>query len=522
MIIITSSRSIKFLFILISMGFIFSSCQEKKLQNPNILFIAVDDMRTDLGCYGNEDIITPNMDRLAESGLLFNYAYCQQAICNPSRASLLTGMRPDAIKVWNLKAHFRTAIPDIVTLPEYFKNNGYTVEGMGKIFHGGSLKDPQSWSNAKREPTGHSPYPDTAMQRLKERRDLLRAQGVPEKQIGGKYRGLGVMSVDEPDNKRYDGALTDIAVDVMSEIVEPFFLAVGYHKPHLPFVAPKKYFDLYDPDKIPLAPNPFLPEGSPEIAMNTMYELRAYEDFANIPTPFDGSLTLEQRKRLKHGYYASVSFIDAQVGRLINGLKANDLSENTIVILWGDHGWKLGEHNSWGKMTNYEIDTRVPLLIHVPWMDNKGQRTDGFVEFVDIYPSLCELAGLTVPGHLEGFSFVPLIEDPATKWKTAVFSQYMRWHNPQQPWKTTVFNEYMQNHDADTFMGYAMRTKQFRYVEWKNMKNGDVVCRELFDHQVDPQENTNIVDKIENLEVVSQLSEKLNSGWKSALPVILR
>ena len=516
--IISTFRSYWLWFALISIEICTISCSLEKPENPNILFIAVDDLRTDLGCYGNTLIKTPNMDRLAESGLLFSRAYCQQAVCNPSRASLLTGMRPDAIKVWNLQTHFREAVPDIVTLPQYFKQNGYTVEGMGKIFHG-TLKDPQSWSHPKKEPVGHSLYPDTAMRRLEERRDVLRAQGVPENQIGGKYRGPGVMSVDEPDNKRFDGALTDLAIEVMADIQEPFFLAVGYHRPHLPFVAPKKYFDLYDPHKIPLAPNPYLPEGSPDIAMNTMYELRAYEDFAFTPTPFEGSLTLEQRKRLKHGYYASVSFIDAQIGRLIAALDDYELDKNTIVILWGDHGWKLGEHNSWGKMTNYENDTHVPLIIHIPWLQRGGSITDGFVEFVDIYPSLCELAGLDIPEHLEGFSFVPLIDHPDREWKSAAFSQYMRWYNPEQPWKTTVFNEYMQKHDADTFMGYAMRTDRYRYVEWKNMKNGDVVSRELFDHQADPQENTNVAEVSGNKDVVSKLSQKLNKGWRAALPI---
>ena len=510
----------KYLIMTISslLAFLYNSCSEKIPENPNILFIAVDDMRTDLGCYGSKDIITPNINLLAESGLMFNNAYCQQAVCNPSRASLLTGMRPDAIKVWDLKTHFRTARPDLVTLPEYFKNNGYQVEGMGKIFHGGRMNDPQSWSNPKREPVGHSLYPDTAMKRLQQRRDSLVANGIPGEQIGGKYRGLGVMSVDEPDNKRFDGALTDLAVSTMAELEEPFFLAVGYIRPHLPFVAPKKYFDLYKRDEIPLAPNPFLPDGSPEIAMNTMYELRAYEDFANTPTPFNGSLTLEQRRRLKHGYYACVSFVDAQVGRLMESLHEKWLYENTIVILWGDHGWKLGEHNSWGKMTNYENDTHVPLIIRVPWMKQKIMKTDAFVEFVDIYPSLCELAGLPVPEHLEGLSFVPLIEKPSREWKAAAFSQYKRWHNPEQPWKTAVFSQYMRKHKGESFMGYSMRTKRYKYVEWKNIDNGELVARELFDHETDPQENINIEDLPGNKGIVKKLSVQLNKGWKGALP----
>jgi len=475
------------------------SCSVKPVDKPNILFIAVDDLRTDIGSYGNRDIVTPNIDRLSDMGLVFNNAYCQQAVCNPSRASLLTGLRPDIIKVWDLKTHFRTAVPDAITLPEYFKQNGYTVEGMGKIFHGG-LSDPQSWSSPKKNPQGHSLYSDTTMKRLAIRKEKLLKEGIPESVIGGKYRGPGVMSIDEPDNKRFDGALTDLAIDAMEEITQPFFLAVGYHRPHLPFVAPKKYFDMYDPDRIPLATNPYLPKGSPEIAMNTMYELRAYEDFADTPTPFEGSLTLEQRKRLKHGYYASVSFVDAQVGRLLAALENSGLNENTIIVLWGDHGWKLGEHNSWGKMTNYDDDTHAPLIIYVPWMKRKGIKTDALVEFVDIYPTLCELAGLQVSEKLEGCSFVPLINNPGRKWKSAVFSQYMR------------------KHKEETFMGYSLRTERYRYIEWINMESNQIVAKELYDHNSDPEENKNIAEETENKELVIELSAQLKNGWKSALP----
>lgn len=474
---------------------------EKKINKPNILFIAIDDLRPDLGCYGNEDVITPNIDRLANMGLVFNNAYCQQAICNPTRASLLTGMRPDAIKVWDLRTHFRTAMPDVVTLPEYFKNNGYLVEGMGKIFHGGyGMKDPQSWSNPKQRPEGHSLYPDSTRERLALRKQKLLDQGVSESVIGGKYRGPGVMSIDEPDNKRFDGALADLAIDFIEDVKDPFFLAVGFVKPHLPFVAPKKYFDLYDREQIPLATNPNLPNGSPEIAMNTMYELRAYEDFANTPTPFEGSLTLEQRRRLKHGYYACISFIDAQVGRLLDAIENNGLSENTIIILWGDHGWKLGEHNSWGKMTNYEIDTHVPLLVHVPWMQKNGAKTNALVEFVDIYPSLCELAGLPISDKLEGFSFVPLIDKPERKWKSAVFSQYMR------------------KHEGESFMGHSLRNERYRYVEWKNMATDETIAQELYDHHTDPSENFSVAEKVENNELVLEFSAQLKAGWKGVLP----
>ncbi len=477
------------------------SCTEKKVEKPNILFIAVDDLRPELGCYGNGDIIAPNIDRLANSGMVFSNAYCQQSLCNPSRASLLTGMRPDAIKVWDLGTHFRSVVPDVVTLPEFFKNQGYRVEGLGKIFHD-NMGDPQSWSHPQKVLEGVTGYPDTTMQRLlglKIRGIKLREEGVPENQIP-KPRGVSTMSVDKPDNKFPDGAITDLAIDFLEEFDEPFFLAVGFYKPHLPFVAPEKYFDLYDPEKIPPAKNPFLPEDSPDISLNTMVELKGYAEFTGAPSPFEGSLPLEQRQMLKHGYYACVSFVDAQIGRLLDALESNGLSENTIVILWGDHGWKLGEHNSWGKMTNYEIDTRVPMIIRVPWMKKKDVKTDALVEFVDIYPSLCELAGFPVSGNLEGVSFVPLIKKPELEWKSAAFSQFMR---------TT---------ENGSFMGYSIRTRQYRYVEWINMETNVVVGKELFDHHTDPEENRNIAGLPANSDLVKLFSEKLEKGWKAAMP----
>ncbi len=280
----------------IKAGYIFSisllillcySCTEKKVEKPNILFIAVDDLRPELGCYGNRDIISPNIDRLANSGIVFNNAYCQQSLCNPSRASLLTGMRPDAIKVWDLGTHFRSVVPDAVTLPEFFKNQGYRVEGLGKIFHD-NMGDQQSLSHPQKVLEGVSGYPDTTMQRLlrhKMKEIQLRERGVPENQIPGRPRVASTMCVDDPENNFMDGALTEMAIDFIKEFDEPFFLAVGFYKPHLPFVAPRKYFDLYVPEKIPPAKNPFLPEVSPDISMNTMAELKGYADFTGALHP---------------------------------------------------------------------------------------------------------------------------------------------------------------------------------------------------------------------------------------------
>jgi arylsulfatase A-like enzyme len=411
---------------------------------------------------------------------------------------MLTGLRPDAIKVWDLVTHFREAVPDVVTLPEYFKQNGYYTVGVGKIFHG-SLLDSQSWSVPKPLPSGISLYADSTMQRLEMRNQELLAEGKTNQEIWGKYRGPGVQIRDEPDNQMVDGAIADIAVDIINKTDSSFFLAVGFVRPHLPFVAPKKYFDLYDPNEIPQATNPFLPKGSPRYAMDDMYELRAYEEFADTPTPFKGLLSEEEAERLKHGYYACTSFVDAQVGKLLAALEKKGIAKNTIVVLWGDHGWKLGEHGSWTKQTNYEIDTRVPLIINTPW-SKKDVQSNALVELVDVYPTLCELSGLPIPESLEGTSLVPLLNEPDLKWKTAVFSQFKR------------------KRSGITYMGRSIRTDRYRYVQWENFDSKVVMSRELFDHKVDMEENVNIADDQINSGLLKDLESQLKRGWKGALP----
>ena len=468
----------------------------------NVLFIAVDDLRPELGCYGNRHIKTPNMDALARGGVTFTRAYCQQAVCNPSRASLLTGLRPDSTKVWDLITHFRDTIPDVVTLPQYFKQNGYYAVGMGKIYHN-TLPDPASWSIPQPRPKGHSLYSPEARKRLDAYRAEARKKGQSEKMIRGHFRGPATDSEDVPDNQRHDGALTDLAVKHLRELknrTEPFFLAVGYIWPHLPWTPTKRYWDLYDPAKIPLAENDFTPRGAPPMAMNTMYELRAYMDFAGTPAPGQGSLTEAQRRRLKHGYYAAVSFVDAQVGRLLTELDRLGLREDTIIILWGDHGWKLGEHNSWCKQTNYEIDTRVPMIVHAPKAAANGKGCDALVEFVDIYPTLCELAGLPLPAHLEGKSMAPLLDDVRRPWKSAAFSQFRR------------------RHEGAEYMGHAMRTNRYRFVEWRNRKTSEVAAHELYDHANDPAENTNLAPDKQYAPLVARLTKQLHAALTATPP----
>ncbi len=497
----------------------FSSCSSHVTPNkkPNILFIAVDDLRPELGCYGSRAIKSPNIDKLAEEGMVFTRAYCQQAVCNPSRASLLTGMRPDQIRVWDLRTDFRDNVPDIVTLPQYFKQNGYQSVAIGKIYHN-NIPDTLSWSEPKMYLPDYPFDPDAVyrdekiLQEIEERKEKIRQAGKDKRYIDrfGKWyiKQYATEGPDVPDNAYYDGAQTDAAIQKIKKLKEkdkPFFFAIGYYRPHLPFNVPKKYWDMYDRNKIPLAENNFVPKNAPLMAINNLRELRGYTDFKEAQHPAYGSLSEEQARLLRHGYFASVSYIDAQIGRLLDSLERMGLRDNTIVILWGDHGWKLGEHNSWCKMTNYEIDTRVPLMISVPGMKNKEKQSAALVEFVDIYPTLCELAGLPVPSDLQGTSFVPILDNPNRPWKKAVFSQFLRkgiWIAP----------------DGIEYMGYSIRTDRYRYVEWINWQTKEQAAKELYDHQTDPAENENIAGNPNYKEIVQTLAAQLRAGWQKALP----
>jgi iduronate 2-sulfatase len=429
------------------------------VKRPNVLFIAVDDQRPELGCYGADHVISPGIDRIARAGMVFNRAYCQQAVCSPSRASVMAGARPDTTRVWDLETHFRKALPDVVTLGLHFKQNGWFVQGMGKIYHS-SLGDAPTWSVPWHTPKG-------AAYALPENLELH-----GRKAAARNFRGPAFESADVPDATYTDGKVADLAVRTLAGLAgktEPFFLAVGFSKPHLPFVAPKKYWDLYNPEKITLAPNKFRPEGAPSYSVLPGGEMRKYH---GVP---QGSIPDSLARKLKHGYYASISYVDAQIGRILDQLVHLGLGVNTIIILWGDHGWKLGEHDAWRKHSNMENDTHSPLLLSAPGMASRGTRSNALVEFVDIYPTLCELAGLPPPAHLEGTSFKPLLDDPARPWKSAAFSQYPRSAN------------------GTNLMGYSMRTDRHRLTLWVDRRNHTKVrATELYDHQTDPQENRNI------------------------------
>ena len=467
-----------------------SGYQPARKRKLNVLFIAVDDLRPQLGCYGQKQIHSPNIDRLAADGLLFERAYCQQAVCAPSRASILSGTRPDTTKIYDLNTPLRKTMPDVLTLPEHFKNNGYETVSIGKIYHH-PKDDSQGWTT---EPYREGTFPQGPWKGRGYVTDEAIAAMEESKKENPGAGGLGPAfeAGDVPDNAYPDGANTDHAIKELNRLKnKPFFLAMGFYKPHLPFTAPKKYWDLYKREDMKLADNPFIPRNAPSYATTDWGELRNYYGI-----PKKGPCSDDLARQLIHGYYACVSYTDAMIGRLLDELERLKLRENTVIILWGDHGWKLGEHAGWCKHTNFELDTHAPMILSVPGMKTAGRRTWGLTEYVDIYPTLCEACGLAIPGHLEGVSMMPLVDDPERQWKKAAFSQYPR----------------------GQVMGYTMRTKRFRYTEWQNRKTKEVMARELYDHDTDPKENVNAVDQPQYEPDVQQLARMLSQGWRAALP----
>jgi iduronate 2-sulfatase len=445
---------------------------------PNVLFISVDDLKPLLGCYGDPIAKTPNMDRIAREGILFQRAYCQQAVCNPSRASVMTGMRPDTTKVYNLTTHFREHLPDVVTLPQLFKNQGYYTRGFGKVYHG-MLDDKDSWSvpfwKSGKNPQQVPPGPDGEKMSQQKR-----------------IRGLPWHATDRTDGELPDGDIARMVMEVMNEVKEkPFFLSVGFYKPHLPFIAPRKYWDLYDPAKLPRPNFHKLPEGTDEVAASNWGELRQYYGM-----PKEGPLTAEQHIKMIHGYYAAISFIDAQVGKLLDELDRLKLRERTVIVLWSDHGWHLGDHGLWCKHTNFEQANHSVLMMSAPGLTGSGQVCGGLVELVDIYPTVAELCGLEAPKGLEGLSLKPLMQEPGLSWKKAVFSQYP--HGPK-----------------DNTMGRAIRTLRHRLVKWEKPGFQEI---ELYDYVTDPDETRNLAGDPAHKELKEELLKQLAAGWKAALP----
>ena len=418
----------------------------------NVLFIVIDDLRPLLGCYGHSEMHTPNIDRLAQRGTLFNRAYCQYAVCNPSRASMLTGLRPQTTRVTDNYTDFRDIVPEAVTIPQYFKDHGYHTRSIGKITHGfAALSDKLSWSIPIWWPKW------------------------------GRYTNTpSWQSLDVADDALEDGEIAKHTIGVLEEIQEtPFFLAVGFVRPHLPFVAPTKYYELYDSA---------ITDNVPRVAPHSQHELRNYSD---IPSG-DAPLTEEKVLELIRGYAAATSYMDAQVGRVLNQLDTLGLTENTVVFFCGDHGFHLGEHGTWGKRTVFEVALRTPVIVSIPGQEHFGVKTEALVELVDIFPTLCDACQLPIPEQLEGLSMVPVIREPTAPWKSAAFSK--------------IGKEWGKR---------SIRTERYRYTEHGR---GAFFGKELYDHNTDPDEQVNIANLPENSTLVSHLSEQLRAGWQAALP----
>jgi iduronate 2-sulfatase len=414
---------------------------------PNVLFISIDDLRPALGCYGDPLARSPHIDRLAASGRTFLAAYCQQAVCGPSRTAVLTGRLPDNNRVWHNRHRFRLNQPDTVTLPQLFMQAGYRTESYGKVFSGDEREeDPASWSTPAvlKAPGWRS------------------SAGRPASSTGSsKGKGPATEAADVDDEGYPDGKLATMAIAALERLRDkPFFLAVGFFKPHLPFNAPKRYWELHDPASFGNA-DTRRTTGAPADAYPDHRELAGYADIARDERPGN-----EQTRRLRQGYYACVSYVDAQVGRLLEAVERLGLAENTIVVLWGDHGYSLGEADHWCKATNFERDTRVPLVIRVPGMTAPGQPTSGLVELVDLYPTLADLAGLEPPPTIDGRSLRPLMEDPTVPGRAFALSQYARPWKPQEP----------------KVMGYSLRSSTHRYTRWISWGDRQAVAEELYEY----------------------------------------
>ncbi len=441
-------------------------------QRPNVLFIAVDDLRPQLGCYGRTEMHTPCIDRLAKQGAVFERAYCMVPTCGASRASLMTGIRPARNRFVNYLTWAEKDAPGITTLNTHFNKHGYYTISNGKVFHH-PTDNAAGWSEPAWRPKGVPTY------QLAENKAV---QATRSKQLGRRGRGPAFEAADVSDDAYADGRIAEKSIRDLQRLAKmdrPFFLAAGFFKPHLPFVAPKKYWDLYDRDRIHLPETYHRPKDAPDAAIHSWGELRAYAD-----VPARGPLPREMALTLIHGYYACVSYTDAQIGKLLDELQRLGVADKTIVVLWGDHGWNLGEHTLWCKHCCFETSMHAPLIVKAPGI-NGGVKTRGLTEFIDIYPSLCELAALPAPEHLQGKSFVPLMKDPGQKWKDAAIGRYVN--------------------------GDTIRTDQYRFSEFTS-RGGDFFARMLYDHQNDPQEDANISEQTENKGVVRELAEALHKG----------
>lgn len=461
--------------ILITLGCLPAVAEDK----PNVLFIMIDDLRPELGCYGSPVAITPNLDALADEGLLFQRAYCNFAVCGASRASMLSGLYPLHRKRFtSYKTYLQDDAPGVKTLPQVFKDAGYTTLSNGKVFHHPDDTETRSWSEPAWKPKGgkergiHAQLPET------------------NAKLSERGRGYIVEKADVPDNAYGDGKLADKVISDLGRLKEagkPFFLTCGFVKPHLPFYAPSKYWDLYDQDKLALADNRFFPRNAPESELRGSTEYKSYY-LGDLEVGSD-----QWHQTMKHGYLACVSYVDKLVGDVLGELEKQGLADNTIVVVWGDHGFHLGEHNFWGKHNTMDHSTRIPLIIRLPksmgHQASAGAKTHAMVESVDIFPTLTELAGLTTPDTVQGRSFVKVFE------------------KPDQPFRSSILTR---RGNGDTVI-----TDDFAYTRYadRNLKPTAIM---LYDHRSDRAENNNIADDPANAEVVKELDALLTMRMEDA------
>lgn len=468
---------------LISLLFISSVNANKNITSKkvNVLFIAVDDLRLQAGIYGQSQMLTPTLDKLGREGVVFSKAYCSVPVCGASRASLLTGLRPTPNRFVNYFTKKDTDAPNVASLPMWFKQNGYTSLSRGKIYHH-STDDINAWSEKPYLPQKGIGWQSYVTKESKKIVESNRTSLKPNQIIGPAYEAADVADNGYPDGMVADKVIKDL--NAFSDSGEPFFLAVGFWKPHLPFNAPKKYWDMYKEEDMPLADNPFMPKNAPAEASHEWNELRGMYD----GIPKKGAVSDELAQKLTHGYYACVSYTDAQVGKVLKELERLGLAENTVVVLWGDHGWHLGEHGLWCKHCSFDRVLNAPLIIRAPGKAS-GAKTETLVEFIDIYPTLCDLTGLKQPSHLDGKSLVPVLKNPETIHKKAVFSRY---------------------HNAESVI-----TKDFLYTTW--IKDGKYISQMLYDHKNDPAENINVAEKPDYKQVVEEMNRLLVEKNKSII-----
>ena len=484
-----NSLFLKCLVFLLPLPLVWNSFEKQQLPqetSPNILFIAVDDLRPELNCFGSSHMHTPHIDRLAAGGTIFTRTYCQVPVCGASRASLLSGIRPSANRFLTYHTRLEEDYPGVPSLPEFLKQQGYTTLSRGKIFHHAN-DQLDAWSeepwNAPMQHAEYGWFDYVATSSL----EVIRSH--PKYVPGGEWRGIrgpAFESPDVPDSAYKDGKLALKAVVDLKRLAkqdQPFFLALGFLKPHLPFNAPQKYWDLYHPDSIPYTQSNFVPTNAPKAAIHNSGELRNYGLI-----PRRGPVSRDTARLLTQGYYACISYTDAQIGLVLDALEETGLADNTIVVLWGDHGWNLEDHTMWCKHANFETSMRAPLIIKAPNFTPR-QQTQALTEFVDIYPTLVDLVGLPQPKHLQGESLVPLLENPDQSFKEAIYSRFHK--------------------------GESIKTDRYVYTEWIDPQNQEVYDRMLYDHELDPLENENVAEEPGYRKIREELSEKLTLHRKT-------